>query len=559
MSEDKSNSNDDGDQNDSEEGSATSAYESANENVSDKGHPQKCDETLQATESDATPEKHDVTHDEDDGLKSQKRDGTTTLEAQKCDATTTLEPIVITPDQVVTDSIIDLSGQVLIDANMGNAYNIDDVDVSQFTDVFIVNATSDNPLQNYQPVTLKLLDADDVLPIKKGQIDQPSVVLQEVKVHVQTGKNQGVEIIEISSESDNVSSEKRDVADEVGKSDGITKEKDAEKCDESESDGKETEKRKPDEEVGKGNVVEKRDGITDNDNEKSDVGENRDVITDKKRDVVEKHDGITDKPTCAVPDVGEKRVHVITEEKDNEKRDVVEKCDGITDNDNAKSDVPDVGGKHDVIMEEKDDEKRDVRHEVGTEEDDTEKHEEVRKAAVGEKCHGITNEAVESDVGKKSMDILDAADVGKENNKEPDAVLGCDVITEQVQVQEDKPDVTTPAEQKDPEKSNITKPDEVGKSDVSEIERRSEKKTNSSDSYDSETEDTTADSSGITDNLTITDNRDVQERPESPTDNLTTDKRDVQERPESPDNSVVHVSTKACRIKDQVPSTRKEL
>ena len=103
---------------------------------------------------------------------------------------------MITPDQVVTDSIIDLSGQVLIDANMGNAYNIDDVDVSQFTDVFIVNATSDNPLQDYQPVTFKLLDAD-VLPIKKEQIDQPSVVLQEVKVHVQNGKNQGIEIIDI--------------------------------------------------------------------------------------------------------------------------------------------------------------------------------------------------------------------------------------------------------------------------------------------------------------------------------------------------------------------------
>ena len=280
-SEDKSNSNDDGDQNDSEEVSATSAYESANENVSDKGHPQKRDETLQPTKCDVTPEKHDVTHDADDGPKYQKCDGTTTLEAQKCDGTTTLEPIVITPDQVVTDSIIDLSGQVLIDANTGNAYNINDVDVSQFTDVFIVNATSDNPLQNYQPVTLKLLDADDVLPIKKEQIDQPSVVLQEVKVHVQNGKNQGVEIIEISSES-SVSSEKRDVADEVGKSDGITKGKDAEKRDESESDGKET-----DEEVGKGNVVEKRDGITD-------------------------------KQT----DVGEKRVHVITEEKDDEKRDV---------------------------------------------------------------------------------------------------------------------------------------------------------------------------------------------------------------------------------------------
>ena len=296
MSEDKSNSNDDGDQNDSEEVSTTSAYESANENVSDKGYPQKRDETLQATECDVTPEKLDVTHDADDGLKSQKHDGTTTLAAQKRDATTTLEPFVITPDQVVTDSIIDLSGQVLIDANTGNAYNIDDVDVSQFTDVFIVNATSDNPLQNYQPVTLKLLDADDVLPIKKEQIDQPSVVLQEVKVHVQNGKNQGVEIIEISSESDNVSSEKCDVADEVRKSDGITEEKDAEKRDESESD----------EEVGKGNVVEKRDGITNNDNEKSDVGENRDVITEEKCDVVEKHDGITDKQTCAVPDVGEK-------------------------------------------------------------------------------------------------------------------------------------------------------------------------------------------------------------------------------------------------------------
>ena len=53
-SEDKSNSNDDGDQNDSEEVSATSAYESANENVSDKGHPQKCNETLQATKCDVT-------------------------------------------------------------------------------------------------------------------------------------------------------------------------------------------------------------------------------------------------------------------------------------------------------------------------------------------------------------------------------------------------------------------------------------------------------------------------------------------------------------------------
>ena len=58
--EDKSNSNGDGDGDDSEEGNATSAYESANENLSDKGCPQKCDETLQETEYDVnrqTPRK----------------------------------------------------------------------------------------------------------------------------------------------------------------------------------------------------------------------------------------------------------------------------------------------------------------------------------------------------------------------------------------------------------------------------------------------------------------------------------------------------------------------
>ena len=207
--EDNSNSNDDGDQSNSEEGSATSAYESANEHLSDKGRPEKRDKTLQETECDVngqTPQKCDETHDEDglksqkrdetndqDGLKSQKRDETHDedgLKSQKHDGTTApdsqLERIVITLDQVVTqrDSIIDLSGQILIDAKTGNAYNIDDVDVSQFTDVFIINATSDNPLQNYEPVTLKLLDADDDLPIKKEWIDEPSAVLQEVKVHV---------------------------------------------------------------------------------------------------------------------------------------------------------------------------------------------------------------------------------------------------------------------------------------------------------------------------------------------------------------------------------------
>ena len=537
----------------------------------------------------------------------------------------------------------------------------------------LVNATSDNPLQNYEPVTLKLLDADDDLPIKKEQIDEPSTVLQEVKVHVQSGTKQGVEIIEISSESDNVVSsdhntcdkeekvhekdtekrkpdekcdvitdddneksdvledvgekhdvitkekdaEKHDVPDEVGKSgvgkkwDVITEEKDDEKCDVPDDvgnsdvgekhDGKYTEKSKPDEEVGKGNVVKKNDGITNNDNKKSyvpGVGDKGDVITEEKD--AEKHDVPDD---VGNSDVGKKHDGKDTEKSkpDEEvgKGNVVKKNDGITNNDNEKSYVPGVGDNGDVITEEKDDEKCNVPPEVGngnvekdtedmdsdvgnkdmeildaadkkdvgksmvTHEEDTEKHEEVRKADVKkdsedvendvgnksmeildgadkkdvgksmvthvednekckevrkadvcEKCHGITDEEVQSDVGNKSMEILDAADkkdVGKsmgtkENNKEPnvDTSAGpdsqlkpivitlekCDVITEQVQVEEDKCDVSeseerdvikekcdvmTPATAEENESKNITKPDDSCSS-------RAEKKTGSSDS-----------------------------------------------------------------------------
>ena len=240
------------------------------------------------------------------------------------------------------DSIIDLSGQILIDAKTGNAYNIDDVDVSQFTDVFIVNATSDNPLQNYEPVTLKLLDADDDLPIKKERIDEPSTVLQEVKVHVQSGTKQGVEIREISSESDNVVSSDHNTCDKE------------EKVHEND-----TEKRKPD---------EKLDVITDDDNEKSDVpedvGEKHDVITEEKD--TEKRD-VADEVRKS--DVGKKRDGIDTEKSkpDEEvgKGNVVKKNDGITNNDNEKSYVPGVGDKGDVITEEKDDEKHDVADEVG--------------------------------------------------------------------------------------------------------------------------------------------------------------------------------------------------
>ena len=258
------------------------------------------------------------------------------------------------------------------------------------------NATSDNPLQNYEPVTLKLLDVDDDLPIKKEWIDEPSAVLQEVKVHVQSGKKQGIEIIEISSESDNVVSSDHNTCDKE------------EKVHEND-----TEKRKPD---------EKLDVITDDDNEKSDVPE----------DVGEKHDGIMEEKDAEKRDVADeirksnvgKKCDEISEEKDADKRDVpddfrnsdvgekrdgkdtekskpdeevgkgnvVKKNDGITNNDNEKSYVPGVGDKGDVITEEKDDEKRDVA-------------DEVRKSDVEK-----DSEDVDSDVGNKGMEILDGED-----------------------------------------------------------------------------------------------------------------------------------------------------
>ena len=96
-------------------------------------------------------------------------------------------------------------------------------------------------MQNYQPVTLKLLDADDDLPIKK----QSPAVLQEVKVHVHNSKKQGIEIIEISSKSHNVISTDQNTHEEEEKCDVKSIKKLREKA---------TEKHNV-QEVGKGDVT----------------------------------------------------------------------------------------------------------------------------------------------------------------------------------------------------------------------------------------------------------------------------------------------------------------
>ena len=152
------------------------------------------------------------------------------------------------------------------------------------------------------------------------------------------------------------------------KCDVITGEKDDEKC-------------YVPHEVGKGNVEK------DSEDVESDVGNKGMEILDA-----------ADKK-----DVGESMI--THEEEDTEKCEEVGKGDVEKDSEDVESDV---GNKSMEILDAAD--KKDVGESMVTHEEDTEKREEVRKADVGEKCHGITNEEVQSDVGNKSMEILDAAD-----------------------------------------------------------------------------------------------------------------------------------------------------
>ena len=86
---------------------------------------------------------------------------------------------VMSIDDSVQSEIVDLSGKLIIDANTGNAYNIGEIDVSQFTEMNVVSC-HDDPLQNYEKITLQLLDDE----IKKEGDEQP--VLQEIQVHQMT-------------------------------------------------------------------------------------------------------------------------------------------------------------------------------------------------------------------------------------------------------------------------------------------------------------------------------------------------------------------------------------
>ena len=150
------------------------------------------DEHLQKRDVTATVECYITENDEP----LQKRDVNATVPADKEERDVTQQPIWITPqphptgnEQVIPsdlqlDSIVDLSGQMLIDVQTGQAHNIDDVNISQFNEVYLVNPSVDNPLQEFQTVKIQLIEETVTIKEEQEKIDQK--VVKQIEVHVNT-------------------------------------------------------------------------------------------------------------------------------------------------------------------------------------------------------------------------------------------------------------------------------------------------------------------------------------------------------------------------------------
>ena len=454
-----------------------------------------------------------------------------------------LDVIEIAPQQQVIDDsvqseIVDLSGKIIIDGNTGNAYNIDEVDVSQFTEMFIVSC-NDDPLQNYEKITLQLLDDE----IKKESDDNQKAVLEEIQVQ----QKHNVTNPDVTEEKDD------DVPEgDVGKSSLTHEDIECEKHE------------------------EKRDAVEENKDWKTE-GKLDAVEPEEKPDVTEeKDDDVPDEVIARIEgDVGKSSLtHEDTEcEKHEEKRDAVEE------NKDRKTE-----GKLDAVEPE---EKPDVTKE---------KDDDVPDEVIAR---------IEGDVGKSS---LTHEDTEREKTEEK-----CDVSVSEEATVNEKHDVTVTEEKSEvpEEKHDVTEAAEndIMKHDDS-CSSRSERiintnKNDSSDVYNSETEDTT-DSSSHENDITISkksshsDNADVipevkhdrksielidlvstsssEENKKIQCDveidsdvqemKQTTEKRDVKcvldvddekhERPDSPDNSMITMSRKRCAIVDTVPRRREE-
>ena len=102
----------------------------AKQSVGEEKHDLNGPDTNPEPQEDENPDTIDVTHNTENKLGS-------VIEI-------TPQQQVMSFDNSVQSEIVDLSGKLIIDANTGNAYNIDEVDVSQFTEMYVVSCLDDH-------------------------------------------------------------------------------------------------------------------------------------------------------------------------------------------------------------------------------------------------------------------------------------------------------------------------------------------------------------------------------------------------------------------------------
>ena len=100
---------------------------------------------------------------------------------------------------------------MIIDANTGSAYNIDDVDISQFTEMYIVSP-HDDPFQEYEKVSIQLLKVDDIKKEDDGSVLQEIAIQQ--KIDVNSPEIKGKNEMEATDEKRDVRTPK--IGDETG-------------------------------------------------------------------------------------------------------------------------------------------------------------------------------------------------------------------------------------------------------------------------------------------------------------------------------------------------------
>ena len=212
-----------------------------------------------------------------------------------------------------------------IDAQTGQAHNIDDVYISQFNEVYLVNPSVDNPLQEFQTVKIQLIEETVTIKEEQEKIDQKVVKQIEVNVNVQT-KDQDGKVNEDTTEQNKT---KEIDENSVKKDDNMNPDESSHDVTGENEDSTNPDDVSPDKKCDV-TVTEEKDDTTnpddartdtkcDNDNDTKETGETSDVTNEKE--------GENDKKSDVKEDTMHDTKHDVTESDDPEKN-----CDVTEDN-----------------------------------------------------------------------------------------------------------------------------------------------------------------------------------------------------------------------------------